>query len=96
MKTKTFEERNQEIFASCENLLEYQNKLEEMMDDVVATDESLWSAGNGKLWLNEYRFGHNIAEAAKSWKQSHGETLEDFRERMTDWYYTHSEKKEED
>lgn len=90
----TFEERNYENFANSENYTDYQNKLEEMMDEVVATDSALWTAGNGRLWLNEYRFGAGIAAAAKTWKQERGETLEDFRERMADWYFTHSEKED--
>ena len=91
MKSLTIEQRNVEIYSSAANMAEYHEKLDSLMDEVDATDERLWSAGNGKLWLNEFHFGNRLAEAAKTWKHSQGEHIRDFHERIAEWLYLNCE-----
>ena len=95
MKTQTIEQKNIDIYAAAANMSEYDKMLDELLDDIDNTDEALWSAGNGKLWLNEYHFGKRLADAAKKWHNKNGEHIKDFRERFMDWLFTNNEPLEE-
>lgn len=91
MKTYTIEQQNYDAYRAAANMAEYSEKLEEIMKDVDETDDCLWSAGNGKLWVNEYHFGKKLAEAAKKWKQAYGEHIKDFHYRILDWLFINNE-----
>ena len=95
MKKTTIEQQNIDAYSASANMTEYMAKLDAIMEDVDATDEILWSAGNGKLWLNEYHFGKKLAEAAKGWKHAHGEHIKDFHDRISEWLFLNNEETNE-
>lgn len=87
----TIEKQNYNAYRKSANMAEYMDKLDNIMKDIDDTDDQLWHAGNGKLWLNEYHFGKKLAEAAEKWKIAHGEHIKDFHERILDWLFVNNE-----